>query len=170
MAHGQTHLRLGSRVQNQRQASMRRGDPSTHSCPSGLPPSSQRQRHAETVIHLASVMQFVGFRSAIGTMWAMDDSESKKITPTFYKHMVDDSDRLDHTRMAFALNLDDEICANTTRSADPLYPSQCLVLVYPCLLSRFAPLVLTICCRNTRLSISINTERRPSPFVWSICG
>ncbi|KAI9570520.1 hypothetical protein HD554DRAFT_2082609 [Boletus coccyginus] len=33
-------------------------------------------------------MQFAGFRSVIGTMWAM----------------VDESGRLDHTRAAFALN------------------------------------------------------------------
>ena len=38
-------------------------------------------------------------------MWAVDDGETNKITPTFYlKHMVDESGRLDHTRAAFALN------------------------------------------------------------------
>ena len=49
-------------------------------------------------------MQFVGFRSVIGTMWAVDDGETNKITTTFYEHMVDESGRLDHTRAAFALN------------------------------------------------------------------
>ena len=58
----------------------------------------------DEVIHLASAMQFVGFRSVIGTMWAVDDGETNKITSTFYKHMVDGSGRLDHTRAAFALN------------------------------------------------------------------
>ena len=29
---------------------------------------------------------------------------TKKITPTFYKHMVDESGRLDYTRAALALN------------------------------------------------------------------
>ena len=58
----------------------------------------------DEVIHLASAMQFAGFRSVIGTMWAVDDGATKKITPTFYKHMVDESGRLDHTRAAFALN------------------------------------------------------------------
>ena len=58
----------------------------------------------DEVIHLASAMQFVGFRSVIGTMWAVDDGETNKITSTFYKHMVDESGRLDHTRAAFALN------------------------------------------------------------------
>ncbi|KAG6376587.1 hypothetical protein JVT61DRAFT_1568 [Boletus reticuloceps] len=55
-------------------------------------------------IHLASAMQFAGFRSVIGTMWVVDDGETNKITSTFYKHMVDESGCLDHTRAAFALN------------------------------------------------------------------
>jgi CHAT domain-containing protein/tetratricopeptide (TPR) repeat protein len=58
----------------------------------------------DEVIHLASAMQFAGFRSVIGTMWAVDDGETNKITSTFYKQMVDESGRLDHTRAAFALN------------------------------------------------------------------
>ncbi|KAF8124578.1 CHAT domain-containing protein [Boletus edulis] len=58
----------------------------------------------DEVIHLASTMQFVGFRSVIGTMWAVDDAETNKITSTFYKHIMDESGRLDHTRAAFALN------------------------------------------------------------------
>ncbi|KAI9459001.1 TPR-like protein [Boletus coccyginus] len=55
-------------------------------------------------IHLASAMQFSGFRSVIGTMWAVDDGETNKITSRFYRYMVDESGRLDHTRAAFALN------------------------------------------------------------------
>ena len=58
----------------------------------------------DEVIHLAAAMQFLGYRSVIGTMWAVDDGETGKITSTFYKHMVDESGRLDHTRAAFALN------------------------------------------------------------------
>ncbi|KAI9567585.1 CHAT domain-containing protein [Boletus coccyginus] len=58
----------------------------------------------DEVIHLASAMQFAGFHSVIGTMWAVDDGETNKITSTFYKHMVDESGRLDHTRAVFALN------------------------------------------------------------------
>ena len=58
----------------------------------------------DEAIHLASAMQFVGFRSVIGTMWAVDDGETNKITSTFYKHMVNESGSLDHTRAAFALN------------------------------------------------------------------
>ena len=58
----------------------------------------------DEVIHLASAMQFSGFRSVIGTMWAVDDGHTNQITSTFYKHMVDESGRLDHTRAAYALN------------------------------------------------------------------
>ncbi|KAI9460424.1 TPR-like protein [Boletus coccyginus] len=58
----------------------------------------------DEAIHLASAMQFAGFRSVIGTMWAVDDGETNEVTSTFYKHIVDESGRLDHTRAAFALN------------------------------------------------------------------
>ncbi|KAF8122050.1 TPR-like protein [Boletus edulis] len=58
----------------------------------------------DEVIHLASAMQFIGFRSVIGTMWAVDDGATTKISSTFYRHMVDESGRLDYTRAALALN------------------------------------------------------------------
>ena len=58
----------------------------------------------DEMIHLASAIQFAGFRSVIGTMWEVNNSAASKITSTFYKHMVDGSGRLDHTRAAFALN------------------------------------------------------------------
>ncbi|KAG8218161.1 hypothetical protein J3R82DRAFT_3709 [Butyriboletus roseoflavus] len=58
----------------------------------------------DEVMHLASAMQFAGFRSVIGTMWTVDDGETNKITSAFYGNMVDDSGRLDYTRAALALN------------------------------------------------------------------
>ncbi|KAF8121640.1 CHAT domain-containing protein [Boletus edulis] len=58
----------------------------------------------DEVIHLASAMQFAGFRSVIGTMWAVDDAATDKITSTFYKHMVNEPGCLDYTRAAFALH------------------------------------------------------------------
>ncbi|KAH0828771.1 hypothetical protein J3R83DRAFT_3209 [Lanmaoa asiatica] len=51
----------------------------------------------DEVIHLASAMQFAGFRSIIGTMWAVDDGETNKITSVFYEYMKDESG-------SFALN------------------------------------------------------------------
>ena len=57
----------------------------------------------DEVIHLASAMQFAGFRSVIGTMWAVDDEHTNSVTSVFYEHMVDESGHLDHTRAANAL-------------------------------------------------------------------
>ncbi|KAN0094909.1 hypothetical protein V8E55_003196 [Tylopilus felleus] len=37
-------------------------------------------------------------------MWAVDDGHTNQITSTFYRHMVDESGRLDYTRAAYALN------------------------------------------------------------------
>ncbi|KAF8419828.1 CHAT domain-containing protein, partial [Boletus edulis BED1] len=65
----------------------------------------------DEVIHLAAAMQFIGFRSVFGTMWAVNDGETNKITSTLYKHVVDASGRLDYTRAAYALN-------KTMRSVD----------------------------------------------------
>ena len=61
------------------------------------------QESPDEVIHLASAMQFAGFRSVIGTMWSVDDAETNKITSVFYKHMMDESGQLDYSRAALAL-------------------------------------------------------------------
>ena len=63
------------------------------------------QESPDEVIHLAAAMQFTGFRSVIGTMWAVDDSETNKVISLFYKQMIDDSGRLDYTRAARALRM-----------------------------------------------------------------
>ena len=63
------------------------------------------------MIHLASAVQFAGFRSVIGTMWAVDDKHVGKVTSVFYKHTMDNSGHLDHTRAVFALS-------KTMRSVD----------------------------------------------------
>ena len=82
----------------------------------------------DKVIHLASAMQFVGLRSVIGTMWAVDDGQTNKITFTFYKYMVDEFGRLDHTHAVFTLN-------KTMKSVhdvpfDPLFRGPCEAQVY----------------------------------------
>ena len=58
----------------------------------------------DEVIHLAAAMQFAGFRSVIGTMWAVDDGYMNEITSKFYEYMLDESGHLDHTRAALALH------------------------------------------------------------------
>ena len=58
----------------------------------------------DEVIHLAAAMQFAGFRSVIGTMWAADDGHANEITSTFYRCMLDAFGRLDNARAALALH------------------------------------------------------------------
>ena len=58
----------------------------------------------DEVIHLASAVQFAGFRLVIGTMWAVDDGHTEQIASTFYKYLVDESGKLDYTRAAYMLN------------------------------------------------------------------
>ncbi|KAG2133262.1 CHAT domain-containing protein, partial [Suillus bovinus] len=54
-------------------------------------------------IHLAAAMQFCGFRSVIGSMWSVEDEVACQVVSTFYRNLVDDSGRLDCTRVAVAL-------------------------------------------------------------------
>ncbi|EGO25046.1 hypothetical protein SERLADRAFT_415890 [Serpula lacrymans var. lacrymans S7.9] len=56
----------------------------------------------DEVIHLAAGMQFSGFRSVIGTMWAVDDKTAQHMVSEFYTHMF--SEGLDCTNAAKALN------------------------------------------------------------------
>ena len=58
----------------------------------------------DEVMHLASAMQFAGFRSVIGTMWAVMDVVALRITSAFYDNMIDECGCLDYTRAAVALN------------------------------------------------------------------
>ncbi|KAI6025753.1 CHAT domain-containing protein [Pisolithus orientalis] len=58
----------------------------------------------DEVIHLAAGMQFAGFRSVIGTMWAVDDSTAQHMVREFYKHMFSGDKAPDSTQAAKALN------------------------------------------------------------------
>jgi hypothetical protein len=57
----------------------------------------------DEMIHLAAGMQFSGFRSVVGTMWAVDDEFVGRIVSTFYEEIFK-AGRLDSTRVAAALN------------------------------------------------------------------
>ncbi|KAH8111128.1 TPR-like protein [Phellopilus nigrolimitatus] len=58
----------------------------------------------EEVLHLSAAMQFCGFRSVIGTMWAMADDDGPFIARGFYKRMfAEDSSELRFKRSARAL-------------------------------------------------------------------
>jgi len=41
----------------------------------------------DEVVHLAAAMQFCGFRSVVGTLWAMEDVDGCDVTKDFYHHM-----------------------------------------------------------------------------------
>jgi hypothetical protein len=41
----------------------------------------------DEVVHLAAPLQFCGFRSVVGTMWAMEDVDWCDVTKDFYQYM-----------------------------------------------------------------------------------
>jgi len=45
---------------------------------------------ADEVLHLAAAMQFCGFRSVIGTMWAMADTDGRDMSKNFYHSVFSD--------------------------------------------------------------------------------
>lgn len=62
--------------------------------------AEQGSRLQDEVLHLAAAMQFSGFQSVIGTMWAMRDSDGPEVAREFYKRMLGDSLR---ARCSFAV-------------------------------------------------------------------
>ncbi|KAG1752450.1 CHAT domain-containing protein [Suillus paluster] len=62
----------------------------------------------DEVIHLAAGLQFSGFKSVIGTLWAVDDDVAKHVVEAFYEEMFKGSKEGDHvmdcTKAASALN------------------------------------------------------------------
>jgi CHAT domain-containing protein len=60
----------------------------------------------DEVIHLAAAMQFCGFRSVVGTLWAMEDVDGRDATEDFYRHMFRTPGAIPNFRdSAEALNL-----------------------------------------------------------------
>ncbi|KAG1730548.1 CHAT domain-containing protein [Suillus paluster] len=57
----------------------------------------------DEVIHLAAGMQFSGFKSVIGTLWAVDDAVTKHVVEAFYENMFKEG-VIDCTRAASSLN------------------------------------------------------------------
>ncbi|KAG8898817.1 hypothetical protein FRB99_007135 [Tulasnella sp. 403] len=61
----------------------------------------------EEFLHLAGAMQFAGFRSVVGTSWAMDDSDGSFIVKGIYRRLFEElgrGNRLVYTCVAKALN------------------------------------------------------------------
>jgi CHAT domain-containing protein len=45
----------------------------------------------DEVLHLAAAMQFCGFRSVVGTMWAMADTDGEGLARDFYSEVFSDT-------------------------------------------------------------------------------
>ena len=59
----------------------------------------------DETIHLAAALQFCGFRSVVGTLWAMEDRDGPTISKEFYKYMFRNSgNKADFRDSAEALN------------------------------------------------------------------
>ncbi|KAH7906390.1 CHAT domain-containing protein [Hygrophoropsis aurantiaca] len=58
----------------------------------------------DEVIHLAAGMQFAGFRSVVGTLWAVDDAVVRGMVGAFYSGMVSEGGGMDCEGAARALN------------------------------------------------------------------
>ena len=54
------------------------------------------ESHADEVIHLAAAVQFCGFRSVVGTMWAMADTDGRDLARWFYGLVFSDETRGGH--------------------------------------------------------------------------
>jgi len=60
----------------------------------------------DETIHLAAALQFCGFRSVVGTLWAMEDRDGPTISKAFYEYMFREPGRkADFRDSAEALNL-----------------------------------------------------------------
>ncbi len=60
---------------------------------------------SDEALHLTAAMQYCGFRSVVGTMWAMADTDGKDLAKSFYKSLFSDQegDVLYYERSAGAL-------------------------------------------------------------------
>jgi CHAT domain-containing protein len=61
----------------------------------------------DKVIHLAAGLQFLGFKSVVGTLWEVDDAVAKYVVEAFYENLFKDSKDggvMDCTKAAWALN------------------------------------------------------------------
>jgi hypothetical protein len=58
----------------------------------------------DEVIHLSAALQFCGFRSVVGTLWAMADRDGPDVADDFYGHMFRDLQNVNFQDAATALN------------------------------------------------------------------
>ncbi|THG93695.1 hypothetical protein EW026_g7612 [Hermanssonia centrifuga] len=68
--------------------------------------SESTSKTPDEVLTLAAAMQFCGFRSIVGTLWTMSDSDGPVLAEKFYKHMLRHGlDKLDVRDSAEAVHL-----------------------------------------------------------------
>lgn len=58
----------------------------------------------DEVIHLAAALQFCGFRSVVGTLWAMADQDGPDVAQDFYRKMLRQPESVNFKDSAAALN------------------------------------------------------------------
>ena len=81
----------------------------------------------DEVVHLAAAMQFAGFRSVIGTMWAVDDGHANEITSRFYRCMLTSGSRPRGAGVAQG-NEQSWFERDTFRSTNLVHTSRCLIM------------------------------------------
>ena len=97
--HGGTHLNLLDLIQARLPNSEFAFLAACHSA-AGDPSSP------DEIIHLAAALQFCGFRSVVGTLWAVADKAGPIISKAFYEHMFNNPEnKADFRDSAKALNL-----------------------------------------------------------------
>ncbi|PSR78761.1 hypothetical protein PHLCEN_2v7296 [Hermanssonia centrifuga] len=68
--------------------------------------SESTSKTPDEVLTLAAAMQFCGFRSIVGTLWAMRDEDGPELAEKFYKHMLRNGlDNMDVRDSARAVHL-----------------------------------------------------------------
>lgn len=63
------------------------------------------ERLPDEAVHLAAGMLFAGYRTVIGTMWSIKDSEAPLVADAFYSHVLDSGpENMSHGAAAYALH------------------------------------------------------------------
>ncbi|EDR09769.1 uncharacterized protein LACBIDRAFT_233630 [Laccaria bicolor S238N-H82] len=81
----------------------------------------------DEVIHLASALQFSGFRSVVGTLWELIDKDAPQLASDFYQDLVQEGkDKLDFKDTARALSL----AVNKLREKPNMTPNRWIQIIH----------------------------------------
>jgi len=85
----------------------------------------------DEVIHLSAALQFCGFRSVVGTLWAMSNDDGPDVVDDFYGHMFRDLRNVDFRDAAMALNIvTKEMRRRGSKARDPTILSRWVNFVH----------------------------------------